>query len=183
MEQDRCAGQLIVSTLLKDLPGELDLTHYFDGHPKVDEAMRDILKSHPSCDADKHLGATLAQYGIFPAQLIDVLAAISRTIIRFQRAHHLSDTIAVRVGERTEEHPLTVDWIDILGEVINVTDLESVIAYRLLMWLYAVAAIKPLIIPGFIYKPDAPYWWAMPGGMYCNCVNSLYEPWSHLAVH
>jgi hypothetical protein len=182
MEDDKRTGQLIVSTLLKDLPAELDLNHYFDGHPQVDDVTCSCLLTHPSTVATGHLGAILAHYGIFPAQIVDILVAISRTITRFQREHHLSGDTPIRVGGRACDDPPTIGFIKILGEVVNVTDLESVIAYRLLMWLYAVAEIKPMIIPGFIFKREAPYWWALPGGLYPYCVNDLYEPWSHTGL-
>ena len=168
MEQDRCAGQLIVSTLLKDLPPELDLMHYFDGHPHADTAMCSCLLAHSSTVACGPLGTELAQYGLFPAQIVDVLAAISRVIGRYKSDHQLSDSTAIR-------------HLAIVEEIVNITDLDSIIAYRLLMWLCAVAAIKPLIIPGYIFRRDGAYWWALPGGIYTNHVNDLYEPWSTLA--
>jgi len=180
MEEDRCAGQLVMSTLIKHLPIHLDLIHYFDHLPSADPAIITILTKHPSSVVTGDLGRALAEHGMFPALIVDVLREISRSLKRYQHSHHLSSDLPIYVSyTNVIETPQTVAETDIMQDVLRVTDLEPEVAQRLLQWLYAVAAIKPKIIPGFIFKPAQNGWYALPGGIYCGCINQLYETWSH----
>jgi hypothetical protein len=166
---------------MKHLPTHLDLTHYFDDLSPADPAMITILTKHPSSIATGDLGLALAEHGIFPALIVDVLREISRSLKRYQISHHLSSDLPIHVSyTNVTESPQTVVEADIMQDVMRVTDLEPEVAQRLLQWLYAVAAIKPKIIPGFIFKPVANGWYALPGGIYCGCINQLYETWSHI---
>jgi hypothetical protein len=179
MEEDASAGRLIVSTLLKDLPASLDLTHYFDGQPEADPTFYEILKTHPANVVAGSHGLVMARYGMAMTTIIDALYVIQSTVRKFRSENKIAEHIPITLSDATSSNstPPTIARGDILDRVITVTDLEPAVAERLLQWLYAVAEIKPKLIHPYIFDHQQ----FKPGGLdECTCVNNLYEGWHYI---